>query len=509
MKKISLLILVLIFAVNLFACSNAAGGAPNKGEDYDAMYPNGVMGDALEGELDQSSPNYNYEEVRENGFITTEVNPNSTFSLDRNTASYSISRKIINGGSKLPKDSVRIEEFVNYFTYGYERPQGDQKLALGGSLSYCPWNLENYLFTVNLTAPEISFENAKQNNFVFLIDVSGSMTGMDRLGLIQQAFVMLAENLADNDIVSIVTYASGTRVAAEGLLGSQKAEIIGVLQDLTAGGSTNGAGGIQLAYDTAQKYFIEGGNNRIILATDGDFNVGIANKNQLYEFISEKRDLGVWLSVLGVGMYNTNDTIMKTLAENGNGNYGYIDTVDEAKRLLVTEMGGTLNTIAKDVKINVEFKAEVVKKYRLIGYETKMMSTEDFEDEAKDAGEIGSGHMVTAVYELVLEDGGAGAFATAEVRFKDPETNEQMSVVQNYATEDLLYVQPQSEDTVFIGCVVEFGLLVRESEYKAQASFDNIVERLEMLSCVVGENADSFKSEFLELVKKARVIYQS
>ena len=497
-SKLLALLLVLTFVIFSFACSAPAGGAPNY--DMNAGAP-GVMAPEGDAAID---PDYNYEEIIESGFVSPSEKQNSTFSLDRNTASYTFARKIINQNSKIPTGSVRIEEYVNYFNYNYERPQKGDGLALGGTLSDCPWNSEHQLFTISVSAEEIDFTEKKQNNIVFLIDTSGSMYGDDRLGLIQQAFTMLTENLADNDIVSVVTYASGVRVAAEGMLGSEKVRIANVLQDLTAGGSTNGAGGIQLAYQTAEKYFIEGGNNRVILATDGDFNVGIRNKNDLYEFISEKRQSNIWLSVLGVGMYNTSDTTMKTLAENGNGNYGYLDSLAEARKLLVQEMGGTLVTIAKDVKINVTFNTDLIEKYRLIGYESKMISDEDFENEQKDAGEIGSGHTVTAVYEVELKEG-EGEFASAEIRYKDPETTEQKSLTKGYQT--TLAQESVSEDTIFIGCVTEFGLLLRQSEYKADASFNSLISRLEALECVNGVGADEFKAEFLTLAKKARTIY--
>ena len=506
-RKFLALVLIICLCFSVSACSAAPKNEYNGDVDgmYDAAKPGVAEGEDVEEDVG-TNPNYNYEEVKENGFINPAEKPDSTFSLDRNTASYTYARKIINQNGKVATGSVRIEEYVNYFNYDYQRPAVGEGLAIGGTLSDCPWNSANKMFALSVSAEEISFENKKQNNIVFLIDTSGSMYGDERLGLIQPAFTMLTENLADNDIVSVVTYASGTRVAAKGMIGSDKVTISNVLQDLSAGGSTNGAGGIQLAYQTAEEFFIEGGNNRVILATDGDFNVGISSKNALAEFIAEKRDSGIWLSVLGVGMYNTNDTTMKTLAENGNGNYGYLDSLQEARKLLVQEMGGTLVTVAKDVKINVNFKPEVVKEYRLIGYETKMMSMDDFNNEQKDAGEIGSGHTVTAVYELVLQDGAEGQFASAEIRYKDPKTNEQKSISENFATEFMLASQV-SEDAVFIGCVIEFGLILRNSEYRGDASFNGLISRLETLECVCGADADEFKAEFLQIAKKARSIY--
>lgn len=361
---------------------------------------------------------------------------------------------------------------------------------------------ENKLFTIGIAAEEISFASDIQNNIIFLIDISGSMFGEDRLGLIQQAFTMLLDNLGDNDYVSIVTYASNCRVALSGARGTEKTKIANVLQDLSASGTTNGSGGIQLAYAEAEKYFIQGGNNRVILATDGDFNVGISDKNQLKNFISEKRQSGIFLTVLGVGMFNTNDSTMKTLAESGNGNYAYLDSVAEARKVLVEELNGTFNVVAKDAKAGVIFNPETVEKYRLIGYESKMLSQDEFYDENKDAGEIGSGHTVTAVYEIKIKDNAAGNIATVEIKYKHPESNENKNITETFTTYD--YSANPDEDCIFIGCVVEYGLLLRNSEFKGNADFENVISRMSQLSCV---REDPFKAEFLEIVKKACILY--
>lgn len=523
MKKLIALLSLLLCLTVFASCS----GAPNMGVGGNHATPNapngGQVGDAngkedIFTEDDIFAPgmnpeygDYQYDQIIENGFVNASVKPTSSFSLDRNTASYTLMRGIINGGMKVPKDSVRIEEFINYFSYNYEKPKDGNAIAVSGTLSVCPWNKQNKLFTVNLSAEEISFENRKRNNLVFLIDTSGSMFGEDRLGLIQTAFTMLTENLADDDVVSIVTYASGTRVVSEGLKGTQKTEIANKINGLQAGGSTNGSGGIQLAYDIAQKYFIQGANNRVLLATDGDFNVGISNKNQLNEFISSKRDLGIYLSVFGVGYYNTNDTTMKTLAENGNGNYGYIDSINEARKLLVNEMGGTLVTVAKDAKIQLTFNSELINSYRLIGYESKLLTDEEFNDSNTDAGEIGSSHTVTAVYELVtteavLGEHGMANFVTAEVRYKKPDTQEEVSIKKEFGYNEYINA-PVTEDVIFIGCVTEFGLILRESEYKANASLVAVLRRLNTLESVSSLSANEFRAEFKELVEKAMLIY--
>ena len=448
------------------------------------------------------SPNYQYDGISENDFVSTAEETSSYFSLDRNTASYSLMRREINQGLTTNANSVRLEEYVNYFNYNYARPSGEDALALSGSVFDCPWNEENKLFTIGIAAEEISFASDIQNNIIFLIDISGSMFGEDRLGLIQQAFTMLLDNLGDNDYVSIVTYASNCRVALSGARGTEKTKIANVLQDLSASGTTNGSGGIQLAYAEAEKYFIQGGNNRVILATDGDFNVGISDKNQLKNFISEKRQSGIFLTVLGVGMFNTNDSTMKTLAESGNGNYAYLDSVAEARKVLVEELNGTFNVVAKDAKAGVFFDPETVEKYRLIGYESKMLSQDEFYDENKDAGEIGSGHTVTAVYEIKIKDNAAGNIATVEIKYKHPESNENKNITETFTTYD--YSANPDEDCIFIGCVVEYGLLLRNSEFKGNADFENVISRLSQLSCV---REDPFKAEFLEIVKKACILY--
>lgn len=448
------------------------------------------------------SPNYQYDSISENDFVSTAEETSSYFSLDRNTASYSLMRREINQGLTTNANSVRLEEYVNYFNYNYARPSGEDALALSGSVFDCPWNEENKLFTIGIAAEEISFASDIQNNIIFLIDISGSMFGEDRLGLIQQAFTMLLDNLGDNDYVSIVTYASNCRVALSGARGTEKTKIANVLQDLSASGTTNGSGGIQLAYAEAEKYFIQGGNNRVILATDGDFNVGISDKNQLKNFISEKRQSGIYLTVLGVGMFNTNDSTMKTLAESGNGNYAYLDSVAEARKVLVEELNGTFNVVAKDAKAGVIFNPETVEKYRLIGYESKMISQDEFYDENKDAGEIGSGHTVTAVYEIKIKDNAAGNIATVEIKYKHPESNENKNITETFTTYD--YSANPDEDCIFIGCVVEYGLLLRNSEFKGNADFENVISRLSQLSCV---REDPFKAEFLEIVKKACILY--
>ena len=493
-KILSIVCAAAIGTLSFAACSAPEGG--KKGDD--AWWESGDM-PFNTGELE----NYQTEDILEHDFVSPEVEPDSYFSLDRNTASYSYMRRIINEGRKVASGTVRMEEYINYFSYDYARPEDGDALAISSKLFDCPWNDEHKLLSIGVAAEEIEFSE-KPNNIVFLIDTSGSMYGDDRLGLIQQSFSMLTESLSADDTVSIVTYAGDSRVALSGASGSNKTQICNVLQDLTANGSTNGQGGIQKAYALAEQYYSAEANNRVILATDGDFNVGASSKSALTRLITQKRNSGIYLSVLGVGMYNTNDVTMKTLAENGNGNYAYLDSVAEARKVLVEELGGTFNVVAKDAKMGVTFSADTVEKYRLLGYESKMMTQEEFDDEKKDAGEIGSGHTVTALYEIELKENASGGVATCEVRFKSPDTDESAAISETVTTDG--YIETPDEDSVFIGCVAEYALILRQSKYKGDADIENVITRLVSLDCTK-EDGNQFRAEFLEIVKKAQRIY--
>lgn len=493
MKKNFVLVALLVVVAVLFcACSPGL-------MDGDYIMPSGGSYDIMaEGE------NYQYDEVVENDFISPAEEQSSYFSLDRNTASYSLMRREITDGYTVAANSVRVEEYINYFNYNYPRPT-DGQLAISGKLFDCPWNGSNKLLTIGVAAEEVEFQEDIRNNIVFLIDTSGSMYGSDRLPLIQQAFTMMLDSLSAGDRVSIVTYASGTNVALEGASGDNKTHIANVLQDLQAGGSTFGSGGIQLAYKTAEKFFIEGGNNIILLATDGDFNVGVSDKNSLKKMIDSYANKGISLTVLGVGMMNTNDSFLSTLS--ANGQYAYLDSISEARKVLVEELGGTFNVVAKDAKAGVTFNPDVVQSYRLIGYENKMITEEEFEDSNTNAGEIGSGHTVTAVYEISLKEGAEGQIATAEVRYKTPEDQQDRSVSATFSTAD--YTTTPDEDAQFISCVVEYALLLRQSAYKGDATFDAVIARLQSLQSVTGQNADQFRQEFLQLVQKAQEAYRN
>lgn len=460
-----------------------------------------------------------YDSIRETGLQSVHNQPLSTFSVDVDTASYSNLRRMIEDGyslQEIPSGAVRTEELLNYFTYDYNLPEGDEPFGVTTVLGDCPWNENAKLLQIGLKTEEIDFSEAPDSNLVFLLDVSGSMYSDDKLPLLQKSFAMLAEELTEKDRVSIVTYAGSDKVVLEGVSGDEKTKIIDALESLEAGGSTNGADGIETAYKLAGEYFIEGGNNRVILATDGDLNVGVSSESELDELITEKKESGVFLSVLGFGTGNMKDNKMETLADRGNGNYVYIDSLYEAKKVLVEQMGATLVTVAKDVKLQVEFNPAYVKGYRLLGYENRMLQTEDFDDDKKDAGEIGAGHMVTALYEIIpvnseqeipetelkyqAESGNVGVengeWLNLKIRYKAPDSDE--SRLCSYPVTEDAYMEQPGEDFYFAAAVAEFGLLVRDSEYKKDASFENVRELLKL----VDTESDEYKDEFVYLVKK-------
>lgn len=397
--------------------NNAAKSADTpKSDTNDAATANdntnmGIMAEteAVEGEYydDGDYYDYNTEEYNhyaENEFKKVSENPLSTFSTDVDTASFTNVRRMIENGQEIYPDAVRTEEFINYFKYDYEQPDDGHKIGIHTELSDCPWNKDAKLMQIGLQAKDVDVKDI-DSNIVFLIDVSGSMADENKLPLVTQAFAMLAETLGENDRISIVTYAGRDTVELAGESGANYSKIAKKLAGLTAGGSTAGAAGINTAYELAQEYFIEGGNNRVILATDGDLNVGLSSEEELTKLIENKRDSGIYLSVLGFGMGNYKDNKLEALADHGNGNYAYIDSIDEAERVLVTEMNGTMFTVAKDAKVQVEFNPANVDSYRLVGYENRQLADQDFEDDTKDAGDVGAGQQVTVLYEIITVDG--------------------------------------------------------------------------------------------------------
>lgn len=484
LTKITALTLIAVMLLLLASCS---GG-------YGNMAAPGDMGLSGEG----------YTEIIENAFVNTSDNNTSYFSIDANTASYPNLRNMITNGYDIPKDAVRIEEMLNYFSYDYKTPEGDDILALNASIFDNPYNPETKLLTIGLAAEEIDFSGV-QNNLVFLIDVSGSMNSEDKLPLVQQAFMMLTESLNPTDRVSIVTYASGDTVALDGAYGYEKAKIMGTIEDLSAGGSTAGSKGIYRAYELAEKHFIEGGNNRVILATDGDFNVGTVTTVGLETLIAAKRMSGVYFSVYGFGRGNLQSEKMETLALKGNGTYSYIDSVKEAKRALVEGIGGSIVTVAKDVKAGITFNTDYVESFRLVGYENKLLTEEEFNDSNTDAGELGSGHTVTVVYEIKMKDEGTFERESVEkiadviIKYKPTEnvggnaTDEKTLTlgVMNYN-----YTAAPTDENLFVASVVEFALILRDSQYKADANLEELITQLQGLDL----SNDEFKAEFRDLV---------
>lgn len=463
-------------------------------------------------DFEQNDEEYNY--ISENGYTAVSSAPLSTFSADVDTASYTNVRRMIDDGMDVPPDAVRIEEFINYFDYDYTDPADGEPFAVHTELSDCPWNDETELLMVGINTKgfDAVLDERPAMNLVFLIDVSGSMYDDNKLPLVQKSFSMLTDNLTAADRVSIVTYAGSDEVVLEGADGNDRKKILRAINDLEAGGSTAGAAGINTAYDIAQKYFIDGGNNRVILATDGDLNVGLSSESELTRLIEEKRESGVFLSVLGFGTGNYKDNRLEALADYGNGNYSYIDSEKEAKKVLVDEMSGTLFTVAKDVKFQLEFNPTNVKGYRLIGYENRVMAAEDFNDDTKDAGEIGAGHSVTVLYEIVPADskmelgeselkyasdseGVMGdELLTVNIRYKEPEGSE--SKLLTYPVNKSLYSDKMSADMNFASCVAEFGMLLRNSRYIGDVTYKDVSAQLSKYDY----SDDDYKDEFIYLV---------
>lgn len=438
-----------------------------------------------------------YNEIRENGFMDPSINPLSNFSLDSSSYAYSNIRRLILDGQRVEKDAVVIEQMLNYFNYSYKN-ETNEALSSTLELASCPWDDNHYLAAISVNAKDIELSDTK-NNFVFLIDTSGSMSSANKLGLFQESFRLLANSIGENDTISIVTYANGVSVVADGVNGSRKLELVEAVDRLIAGGGTNGSGGIQTAYKIASKHFIEGGNNRILLATDGDFNIGIYNNGELNDLISSKRESGVYLSVLGYGMGNTKHNKMETLAKNGNGNAYYIDSLLEARKVFASELGSTLNTVAKDSKIQVEFNPNNVVKYRLLGYENSMLTNDQFEDENTDAGEIGAGHTTIAMYEIELKPELVNEYILkTKLRYKEPSDDTPKEIENELSQISLI----PSNDFVFAATVVEFALILRDSVYKGNSSYEHILEILNDVSLL----DDEYKLEFKSIVEKAQII---
>lgn len=454
----------------------------------DGIYPSCDIEEGTAGET--------YQEIIENPEIAASEESTITFSLKVDTASYSNVTRYLNTGNLPPKDAVRTEELINYFRYETPLEPDGAPFAVYTEVGPSPFHSDKQMAFIRVKTPEIDKEGLGPSNLTFLIDTSGSMDSFDKLPLLKSAFSLLVETLGEDDRVSIVTYAGSSAVVLDSCSGADKEQILDAIHSLTASGSTAGADGIRTAYALAQKNFREDGNNRVILATDGDFNVGISDTDQLAEFIAEKRDSGVYLSVLGFGTGNLRDDVMETLAKNGNGNQAYIDSVQTAKKVLVEELGSNLFTVAKDVKAQVVFDPELIKSYRLIGYENRMLSNEDFADDTKDAGEIGAGTDVAALFEIELTEQGKTAdnpFAV-HIRYKEPDGDES----QLFTKETLDTMSGENTDDFRFACAVAaFGHLLRGSEYTGEATLESVMQLAEGS---LGRDPGGYRQEFLALL---------
>lgn len=517
---------LLLAALTLFAfvgCSSAANEDgminnmyPSKGESYPGGIPTVPAGDkdaeyGEAGEIQQpgESPEQEGEAedvgqtppvIVENPFISTAENNISTFSADVDTASYALFRKMVNSGYILSElrnsgSAFRTEEFINYFKYDVPQPTDGELFGAYTSVTPCPWNSETMLLRLTLQAEQA--KPSKGNNLVFLIDVSGSMSSQDKLPLLKKAFSYLVGNLGENDKVSIVTYSGREAVVLEGCMGSKSEKIMSAINSLSAKGSTNGEAGLTKAYQIAEEYYIEGGNNRIIMASDGDLNVGISSQSELTAYIEQKRDQGVYLSVLGFGSGNYKDANMEALADNGNGVYYYIDGESEAEKVFGTDILGTLYTVAEDVKLQLEFNADTVESYRLVGYENRLLDKEDFNDDTKDAGEVGASHQVTVCYEIKLTDNAEDdLFATLRVRYKNP--GEPLSRLNEYTIDRTDISSGEDADSKFLCAVIKTCMILRNSQYLGDSTLDGIIEELEALDL----SQYPERAEFLDLLRK-------
>ena len=493
--------------------------SPTINTSTSALRYGGVAGGLAGGLAGPPPPAFNteaYDRISDNQWHNAASSPLSTFSADVDTASYSNVRRFLNLGQAPPKDAVRIEELINYFSFNYPDPRDGKPFSVTTAIGDCPWNPKHRLALVGLQARRIDATHIPPRNLVFLIDVSGSMFDPRKLPLVKASLAMLAPNLTGKDRVAIVVYAGNTGLVLPSTSGSDTPTILDALRRLEAGGSTNGGAGLMLAYKVAQDHFIKGGVNRVILAADGDFNVGVTDQGSLLRLVEEKRASGVALSVLGYGMGNVKDSTMVKLADAGNGNYAYIDSLAEAQKVLVEQAGGTLVTVAKDVKLQVEFNPRVVGAYRLIGYEKRILEAQDFNNDKKDAGEIGAGHSVTALYELIPAgqptEGASidplkyqttqvstkaplGEAMTVKIRYKAPDGD--VSTLMTTAVADRTQSTPELG---FAAAVVEFGMLLRDSEFKGASSFS---EALALAQRFKGDDPHGHRAEFIRLIGAA------
>lgn len=491
----------------------------------DRQYPAYNKRNGNFGNVDENYNTEDYDGITENRFLNVRQNPLSTFSIDVDAASYSNVRRFLNQGQLPPAGAVRIEEMINYFPYNYPQPNKGDAFSIYTEMAACPWNTSHQLVLIGLHGKKIPVDNLPPSNLVFLIDVSGSMQDPNKLPLVKSSLRLLVEQLRENDRVSMVVYAGSAGVVLDGASGDKKSTIRDAIDRLEAGGSTAGGAGIRLAYKTAREHYIRGGNNRIILCTDGDFNVGVSSDAELERMIGEEKNSGVFLTVLGYGMGNYKDNKMEKLADKGNGNHAYIDSEKEARKVLVNEFGGTLFTIAKDVKLQIEFNPAHVQAYRLVGYENRMLNKEDFNNDKKDAGELGSGHTVTALYEIIpvgvdnefeepVDDlkyskpvknnmnQNSSELMTIKFRYKQPD-GENSRLIEHAVRLNEMGMRKTSDNFRLAAAVAQFGMILRHSEFKQASSYRNILELVKNFS---EDDAEGLRAEFAGLVKKARKI---
>lgn len=468
-----------------------------------------------------------YKGFKDNGFMSPVKDPLSTFAADVDVASYTNIKRFIALGNLPPVDAVRIEEMINYFQYNQSQPETNQPVSITTELTYAPWSKENQLMRVTLKGKDIPKDALPASNFVFLIDISGSMYNENKLPLVKSSIKLLVDQLRDKDKVAIVTYAGAANIALESISAKNKQKIKDVIESLSAGGSTAGGDGLKMAYTIARQNFIANGNNRIVMATDGDFNVGSSSDDDMENLVAKERESNVNISVLGFGMGNYKDAKLETIANKGRGNYAYINTIGEARKAMISEFGGTMFTIAKDVKIQVEFNPKYVQSYRLIGYENRLLEAEDFNNDNKIGGDMGVGHVVTALYEIVPVGVNSSMVGTVDpLKYQKPKTTEVLNSSTELATVKFRYKEPQgskskvqqqivynnpvkfdksSLDLQFMSSVAELGLLLRDSQYKQGANFESLINRARASK---GVDYEGYRAEFVRLAEDASALYQ-
>jgi Ca-activated chloride channel homolog len=500
MKKLLHHAASLLLLLAGFACQTEDDLSPEGGYAGDRLNHGSLSGGPQAGGNINAGKDQ-YAEVIENPFVLTVQEPTSTFSIDADGGSYANARRFISASQLPPKDAIRTEEFINYFQYDYGEVDGLHPIGLNGEVSACPWAPEHRLVRIGMKGRDIPASALPPSNIVLLIDVSGSMNPSDRLPLLKQGFKLFVDQLTADDRLAIVTYAGQAGVALPSTPGDHKAAIKAAIDQLGSGGSTAGAQGIITAYEIAQQHFIAGGNNRVILGTDGDFNVGPSSREELVSLIESKRELGIFLTVLGVGRGNFNDAMLEQLANKGNGTYEYIDQLEQAKKVFLYEFGKFF-TVAKDVKVQVHFNPAIVHAYRLIGYENRKLNTEDFEDDEKDAGEIGAGQTITALYEIVPVQGGTSLTAPAfqiDCRYKRPDEATSIPLTLSITDSGLAFEQA-SENLRFAAAAASFALLLRDSEYQGNTTFLTIRQ---WASGANSYDPHGLRHEFLQLVQRA------